>query len=105
MKEIPEEINIDAPFFPHSLFNLALFLNLRDRIREDTSVPPVLQKRIDDFGEDCGLSADRILMKRIIGGDEAKFAQFPWQAFIKIATYQCGGVLGETVSILSIMQF
>ncbi|KAJ3659107.1 hypothetical protein Zmor_010814 [Zophobas morio] len=62
-------------------------------IREDNSLLPILQKRIDDFGDECGLSSDRILMKRIIGGDEAKFAQFPWQAFIKIASYQCGGVL------------
>ncbi|EFA07413.2 serine protease P84 [Tribolium castaneum] len=62
------------------------------QVREDSLALPVLQKRIDDL-EECGLSADRILMKRIIGGDEAKFAQFPWQAFIKISSYQCGGVL------------
>ncbi|XP_044263564.1 trypsin-3 isoform X2 [Tribolium madens] len=63
------------------------------QVREDSLILPVLQKRIDDLGEECGLSADRMLMKRIIGGDEAKFAQFPWQAFIKISSYQCGGVL------------
>lgn len=66
---------------------------------------PILQKRIDDFGDECGLSMDRMLMKRIIGGNEAKFAQFPWQAFIKIASYQCGGVLGKLISCFSIMQF
>lgn len=67
------------------------------RILEDNFIDsnvPVIQKRIDDF-EECGLSADRVLTKRIIGGNEAKFGQFPWQAFIKIASYQCGGVLGE----------
>ncbi|XP_050315728.1 serine protease 33 [Anthonomus grandis grandis] len=43
--------------------------------------------------EECGLSNDRILQKRIVGGREADFGQFPWQAHIKILSYQCGGVL------------
>lgn len=62
---------------------------------------PILQKRLDDFedyiNEDeeiCGLSSDRVFSKRIIGGKQANFGQFPWQAYIKIGTYQCGGVLG-----------
>ncbi|KAJ8966332.1 hypothetical protein NQ314_003599 [Rhamnusium bicolor] len=78
-----------------------------DYIMEDDNVPqkleireesmPVLQKRIDDFEEEdiCGLSSGRVFSKRIIGGREAAFGQFPWQAYIKIATYQCGGVLGN----------
>ncbi|GFG33313.1 hypothetical protein Cfor_04050, partial [Coptotermes formosanus] len=33
------------------------------------------------------------LQKRIIGGNEAHFGEFPWQAHIRIAGYQCGGVL------------
>ncbi|KAB0805516.1 hypothetical protein PPYR_02486 [Photinus pyralis] len=53
---------------------------------------PVIQRRNEDDDE-CGLSSDRMLSKRIIGGDEAKFAQFPWQAHLKISTYQCGGAL------------
>lgn len=56
--------------------------------------PPIIQKRIDDL-KDCGLSSDRIISKRIIGGNEAAFGQYPWQAYIKIGTYQCGGVLGK----------
>lgn len=56
-----------------------------------------MQRRNDEIEEECGLSADRMLMKRIIGGKEAKFAQFPWQAHLKISAYQCGGVLGEIV--------
>ncbi|XP_063228918.1 serine protease 27-like [Bacillus rossius redtenbacheri] len=31
--------------------------------------------------------------KRIIGGNEALFGELPWQAHIRIAGYQCGGVL------------
>lgn len=57
---------------------------------------PILRKRNDILEEEeCGLSADRVLLKRIIGGNEAKFGQFPWQAHLKIAAYQCGGVLGK----------
>lgn len=33
------------------------------------------------------------LQKRIIGGDQASFGEFPWQAHIRIAGFQCGGVL------------
>jgi secreted trypsin-like serine protease len=41
---------------------------------------------------ECGVP--RItLQKRIIGGNEAYFGEFPWQAHIRIAGYQCGGVL------------
>lgn len=64
--------------------------------------PAILRKRVDDFAtdlyentdEDCGLSREnRFLQKRIIGGQEARFGQFPWQAHIRIAAFQCGGVL------------
>ncbi|KAG8286309.1 Belongs to the peptidase S1 [Homalodisca vitripennis] len=33
------------------------------------------------------------IQKRIIGGAEAYFGEFPWQAHIRISGYQCGGVL------------
>jgi hypothetical protein len=35
------------------------------------------------------------IQKRIIGGRPALFAEYPWQAHIRIAEYQCGGVLGK----------
>ncbi|KAL3286407.1 hypothetical protein HHI36_000916, partial [Cryptolaemus montrouzieri] len=53
----------------------------------------VLQRRTDDAGIECGISSDRLLMKRIIGGNRARFGQYPWQVYIKIGSYQCGGVL------------
>ncbi|KAK9873959.1 hypothetical protein WA026_002311 [Henosepilachna vigintioctopunctata] len=55
--------------------------------------PSELQRRIDEVDEECGISSDRILMKRIIGGNKARFGQYPWQVYIKIGSYQCGGVL------------
>ncbi|XP_065583591.1 uncharacterized protein LOC136042551 [Artemia franciscana] len=33
------------------------------------------------------------IQKRIIGGSEAVFGEYPWQAHIRIAGFQCGGVL------------
>ncbi|XP_022710015.1 brain-specific serine protease 4-like [Varroa jacobsoni] len=33
------------------------------------------------------------LQRRIIGGDDAHFGEFPWQAHIKIGRQQCGGAL------------
>ncbi|PSN42756.1 hypothetical protein C0J52_10663 [Blattella germanica] len=41
---------------------------------------------------ECGMPRITI-QKRIIGGNEAYFGEFPWQAHIRIAGYQCGGVL------------
>ncbi|XP_054739228.1 serine proteinase stubble [Anastrepha obliqua] len=44
---------------------------------------------------ECGLprATQRTLQKRIIGGRTANFAEYPWQAHIRIAEFQCGGVL------------
>ncbi|XP_059080108.1 coagulation factor IX-like isoform X2 [Tigriopus californicus] len=43
----------------------------------------------------CGLSAGRrnVAQRRIVGGDEAGFGSFPWQAYIRIGTSRCGGSL------------
>ncbi|XP_054257926.1 serine protease 27 [Macrosteles quadrilineatus] len=41
---------------------------------------------------ECGTPVAGI-QKRIIGGAEANFGEFPWQAHIRISGYQCGGVL------------
>ncbi|XP_042223111.1 brain-specific serine protease 4-like isoform X4 [Homarus americanus] len=41
----------------------------------------------------CGIERSTQFSKRIIGGDEANFGEFPWQAHIRISGYQCGGVL------------
>ncbi|CAA9998571.1 unnamed protein product [Nesidiocoris tenuis] len=55
-----------------------------------------LQKRKDSIHKkkihSCG-SPMLSLQKRIIGGSEAYFGELPWQAHLRIAGYQCGGVL------------
>jgi len=42
---------------------------------------------------ECGVPQIHEFQKRIIGGNEAHFGEFPWQAHIRISGYQCGGVL------------
>lgn len=46
---------------------------------------------------ECGIprTAQNTIQKRIIGGRLAQFAEYPWQAHIRIAEYQCGGLLGK----------
>lgn len=41
----------------------------------------------------CGVprTPSNVLQKRIIGGRPANFAEFPWQAHIRIREFQCGG--------------
>lgn len=43
----------------------------------------------------CGVSSVRrtFAQRRIVGGDEAGFGTFPWQAYIRIGTSRCGGSL------------
>lgn len=59
----------------------------------------ILKRRLDDQTgyktQTCGVqpTMHNTLRKRIIGGREAQFAEYPWQAHIRIAEFQCGGVL------------
>ncbi|KAK3930135.1 Serine proteinase stubble [Frankliniella fusca] len=42
----------------------------------------------------CGVSPGRLgAQRRIVGGDEAGFGSFPWQAYIRIGSSRCGGSL------------
>lgn len=40
----------------------------------------------------CGRSTSKI-NKRIVGGTDASFGQFPWQAFVQVGGSRCGGAL------------
>lgn len=44
---------------------------------------------------ECGVpkTSQNSIQKRIIGGRLAEFAEYPWQAHIRIGEFQCGGVL------------
>ncbi|KAL1497548.1 hypothetical protein ABEB36_008489 [Hypothenemus hampei] len=41
----------------------------------------------------CGISSKQKAQRRIVGGDEAGFGTFPWQAYIRIGSSRCGGSL------------
>ncbi|XP_066155868.1 uncharacterized protein [Euwallacea fornicatus] len=42
----------------------------------------------------CGISSTKQqAQRRIVGGDEAGFGTFPWQAYIRIGSSRCGGSL------------
>ncbi|KAL7737408.1 hypothetical protein ACLKA6_013010 [Drosophila palustris] len=42
----------------------------------------------------CGISlAKQTAQRRIVGGDDAGFGSFPWQAYIRIGSSRCGGSL------------
>ncbi|XP_054738742.1 uncharacterized protein LOC129244873 isoform X2 [Anastrepha obliqua] len=42
----------------------------------------------------CGISlAKQAAQRRIVGGDDAGFGSFPWQAYIRIGSSRCGGSL------------
>ncbi|XP_015588321.1 proclotting enzyme isoform X1 [Cephus cinctus] len=42
----------------------------------------------------CGISVSKqTAQRRIVGGDEAGFGSFPWQAYIRIGSSRCGGTL------------
>ncbi|XP_011635773.1 tryptase-like isoform X2 [Pogonomyrmex barbatus] len=44
---------------------------------------------------DCGIPvvSKQIAQRRIVGGDDAGFGSFPWQAYIRIGSSRCGGTL------------
>lgn len=52
---------------------------------------------------ECGIprTPQNTIQKRIIGGKIAPFAALPWQVHIRIAEYQCGGVLVSQKFVLT----
>uniref|UniRef100_A0A224XIH6 Putative trypsin-like serine protease n=1 Tax=Panstrongylus lignarius TaxID=156445 RepID=A0A224XIH6_9HEMI len=63
-----------------------------------------LQRRRDSLYRTrafCGIPAMQGFQKRIIGGSEAYFGELPWQAHLRIAGYQCGGVLVSSSFVIT----
>ncbi|KAF4521319.1 hypothetical protein B566_EDAN002323 [Ephemera danica] len=84
---VPARISVraDVPAPPEPV-DIALRSNPLRRDSIETNEVKV-SKKIE-----CGVPQIQF-RKRIIGGNEAYFGEFPWQAHIRIAGYQCGGVL------------
>ena len=51
---------------------------------------------------ECGVSRHRQFSKRIIGGEKAKFSELPWQAHIRISSYQVTLAVALPVSTLNL---
>ncbi|XP_031336742.1 uncharacterized protein LOC116166055 [Photinus pyralis] len=51
------------------------------------------QTSLLDLTDRCGISSRQQAQRRIVGGDEAGFGTFPWQAYIRIGSSRCGGSL------------
>ncbi|CAH0551889.1 unnamed protein product [Brassicogethes aeneus] len=53
-----------------------------------------IQQDGDSRERGCGISTPRQqAQRRIVGGEEAGFGTFPWQAYIRIGSSRCGGSL------------
>ncbi|XP_037808215.1 uncharacterized protein LOC119601370 isoform X1 [Lucilia sericata] len=60
----------------------------------DSSTPTVAQSASTFKEKGCGISlAKQTAQRRIVGGDDAGFGSFPWQAYIRIGSSRCGGSL------------
>ncbi|XP_066597303.1 proclotting enzyme-like [Prorops nasuta] len=68
--------------------------NLVEAPRDQSeSIPP--DSYTDASNDDrCGISVSKqTAQRRIVGGDDAGFGSFPWQAYIRIGSSRCGGTL------------
>ncbi|XP_011301670.1 transmembrane protease serine 9 isoform X3 [Fopius arisanus] len=73
----------DFPTFPGSGVGSSFF-------QSNNHVSP----EVDDDFRECGISSTKqTAQRRIVGGDDAGFGSFPWQAYIRIGSSRCGGTL------------
>ncbi|KYB26530.1 serine protease P83 [Tribolium castaneum] len=63
-----------------------------DWLAGDNNLQDIQEQDTRDRG--CGISTNRQqAQRRIVGGEEAGFGTFPWQAYIRIGSSRCGGSL------------
>ncbi|XP_050061484.1 uncharacterized protein LOC114132454 isoform X2 [Aphis gossypii] len=94
---------IQPPQSPPSMGPRSPRLVFRDPVDQGTLQAPfggpnglqdLLVSQPDDV-KGCGVSVAKQqgAQRRIVGGDEAGFGSFPWQAYIRIGSSRCGGSL------------
>lgn len=93
-------------YFPFSawLFACCVHNSYQSLPTNDNHNHHSLQKRKDSIPKKRGMNCGSPVMgfqKRIIGGSEAFFGELPWQAHLRIAGYQCGGVLVSKYFVLT----
>ncbi|XP_040169413.1 uncharacterized protein LOC120903833 isoform X4 [Anopheles arabiensis] len=90
----PSGFGVDNVVFRDQNFGLnelAAIQDVRNEFNQDdiNDEPATTSK---DRG--CGISlAKQTAQRRIVGGDDAGFGSFPWQAYIRIGSSRCGGSL------------
>ncbi|XP_022233311.1 plasminogen [Drosophila obscura] len=97
----PQHPHLSQSQLPHPQSSLANLIDYGQLKISLQGLPKRIMLRRRDDNEllnvqpECGVprTAQNTLQKRIIGGRPAQFAEYPWQAHIRIAEYQCGGVL------------
>ncbi|XP_060532960.1 uncharacterized protein LOC132705970 isoform X2 [Cylas formicarius] len=62
-----------------------------DWLAGDNSLQDLQEQDTRDRG--CGIPNRQQAQRRIVGGEEAGFGTFPWQAYIRIGSSRCGGSL------------
>ncbi|XP_045461080.1 uncharacterized protein LOC123671347 isoform X2 [Harmonia axyridis] len=63
-----------------------------DWLAADNTLQDLQEPEMKERG--CGISSPRQqAQRRIVGGEEAGFGTFPWQAYIRIGSSRCGGSL------------
>ena len=67
-----------------------------------TKVPCCRKQEFLEAEPECGVSRHRQFSKRIIGGEKAKFSELPWQAHIRISSYQVNLALALSPSTLNL---
>ncbi|XP_058818556.1 uncharacterized protein LOC131681647 isoform X5 [Topomyia yanbarensis] len=91
----PSGFGIDNVVFRDQNFglnDLAAIQDVRNEFNQDDDIIDDPSSSSKDRG--CGISlAKQTAQRRIVGGDDAGFGSFPWQAYIRIGSSRCGGSL------------
>ncbi|KAJ2938193.1 hypothetical protein O0L34_g18532 [Tuta absoluta] len=69
-------------------------IKLKHWLKYNTITPPDTNDYLDHldkgFKEGCGIATSKqVAQRRIVGGDDAGFGTFPWQAYIRIGSSRC----------------
>ncbi|XP_014295092.1 serine proteinase stubble isoform X2 [Microplitis demolitor] len=87
----------DFPTFPASGVGSSFFQTNQLSPEVDDEFRDQRKQIFTDYPKletECGISSSKqTAQRRIVGGDDAGFGSFPWQAYIRIGSSRCGGTL------------
>ncbi|XP_062706302.1 uncharacterized protein LOC109417777 isoform X4 [Aedes albopictus] len=89
----PSGFGIDNVVFRDQNFGLNELAAIQD-VRNEFNQDDITDEPSTSKDRGCGISlAKQTAQRRIVGGDDAGFGSFPWQAYIRIGSSRCGGSL------------